>query len=102
MDDRFAFACRLDDVPPARARAVVVGGLPVAVVRRGADVAAFSGRCPHAAGPMGRGWVEDGELVCPLHRWRFRLDDGRCTTVRGERLEPVACEVRGDEVWVAV
>ena len=39
------------------------------------------GRCPHANGPLGRGWIEEGEAVCPLHRWRFKLSTGRCTTI---------------------
>jgi nitrite reductase/ring-hydroxylating ferredoxin subunit len=46
--------------------------------------------------------VEDGEVVCPLHHWRFRLADGRCTTIPGERVHRFRCEVRGDEVWVEV
>ena len=37
---------------------------------------AVSGRCPHANGPLGLGWIEEGEAVCPRHRWRFRLKDG--------------------------
>jgi nitrite reductase (NADH) small subunit len=41
-------------------------------------------------------------VVCPLHRWQFRLADGRCTTIRGEWVHKFPCEVRGDEVWVEV
>ena len=53
-----------------------------------------------AGGALGLGWVEEGEAVCPLHRWRFKLTTGRCTTVRGESVHAFRCEVRGDEVWV--
>ena len=34
----------------------------------GGEVVALSGRCPHANGPLGLGWIEEGEVVCPLHR----------------------------------
>jgi nitrite reductase/ring-hydroxylating ferredoxin subunit len=51
---------------------------------------------------MGLGWIEEGEAVCPLHRWRFKLTTGRCTTVRGSSLHRFASEVRDGEVWVAV
>ena len=74
----------------------------VAVFRHGGEVVVLSGRCPHANGPLGLGWIEEGEVVCPLHRWRFRLADGRCTTVRGNSVHRFRCEVRGEEVWVQV
>jgi nitrite reductase/ring-hydroxylating ferredoxin subunit len=51
---------------------------------------------------MGQGWIEDGEAVCPLHRWHFRLATGRCTTVRGQSLHRFRCEVRDGAVWVEV
>ena len=87
-----------------RARGVSrdAAGVRVAVFRDGENVVALSGRCPHANGPLGLGWIEEGEVVCPLHRWRFRLADGRCTTMRGNPVHRFRCEVRGDEVWVEV
>ncbi len=97
-------ACRVDEVVDGRAVAVEVEveGLQLAIYREGDRIVALSGRCPHANGPMGLGWIEEGEAVCPLHRWRFRLTTGRCTTVRGESLHRFAAEVRDGEVWVCV
>lgn len=98
----FVAVCQVEDVPEGRALAAEVAGLRIAVFNDGGRLHALSGRCPHANGPMGKGWIEEGEAVCPLHRWRFRLATGRCTTVRGESLHRFACEVRAGEVWVAV
>lgn len=99
----FVRVCRADEVPEGRAVAREVDGLRVAVFNDGGRFVALQGRCPHANGPMGLGWVEDGEAVCPLHRWRFRLRDGRCTSMRGQSLHRFECEVREDGlVWVAV
>jgi nitrite reductase (NADH) small subunit len=94
--------CRLDEVREGRGVSRDADGLRVAVFRSGGEVVALSGRCPHAHGPLGLGWIEEGEVVCPLHQWRFRLSDGRCTTVRGNSVHRFRCEVRGDEVWVEV
>lgn len=94
--------CRLDELKEGRGVSRDADGVRVAVFRSGDQVVALSGRCPHANGPLGLGWIEDGEVVCPLHRWRFRLSDGRCTTVRGNSVHRFRCEVRGDEVWVQV
>jgi nitrite reductase (NADH) small subunit len=94
--------CRLDEIADGAGRSLDAAGLRVAVFRAGIDVVALSGRCPHSGGSLGHGWVEEGEVVCPLHRWRFRLIDGRCTTIPGERVHRFRCELRGDEVWVEV
>jgi nitrite reductase (NADH) small subunit len=94
--------CRLDDVPPGRGRSLDAAGVRVAVLRSGDEVVALSGWCPHSGGSLGHGWIEEGEVVCPLHHWRFKLSDGRCSTVRGERVHRFRCEVRGEEVWVEV
>ena len=99
---RFVAVCRVEDVAEGRALPVEVEGLRLAIYRDGGRVHALGGRCPHANGPMGRGWIEEGEAVCPLHRWRFTLATGRCTTVRGYWLPAFRCEVRGDHVWVEV
>jgi len=94
--------CRLDEVRAGRGVSREAAGVRVAVFRDGEAVVALAGRCPHAGGPLGLGWVEDGDVVCPLHRWRFRLADGRCTTVRGHPVHRFRCEVRDGEVWVEV
>lgn len=98
----FHRACRVEEIADGRAVAVELDGLRVAVYRDGEQIFALSGRCPHANGPLGHGWVEEGEAVCPLHRWRFKLETGRCTTVRGESVHRFAAEIREGEVWVAV
>jgi nitrite reductase (NADH) small subunit len=99
---RFVAVCRVEDVPEGRALPVEVEGLRLAIFHDGGRFHAVWGRCPHANGPMGRGWVEEGEAVCPLHHWRFNLETGRCTTVRGYSLSRFRCEVRDGHVWVEV
>jgi nitrite reductase/ring-hydroxylating ferredoxin subunit len=43
-----------------------------------ADTVVVDGRCPHAGAPMEDGWLHDGAVVCPWHRYRFSPRDGRC------------------------
>jgi NAD(P)H-dependent nitrite reductase small subunit len=98
----WVLVCRVDDVPPERGRSLDAAGLRVAVFQSGGQLVALSGWCPHSGGPLGHGWIEEGEVVCPLHHWRFKLSDGRCTTMPGQGVHRFRCEVRGDEVWVEV
>ena len=99
---RFTSVCKVGDVREGRGTTVEIDGLRVAIFNDGGSFHALIGRCPHANGSLGHGWIEDGEVVCPLHHWRFKLTSGRCSTIRGESVHRFACEVRGDEVWVAV
>src|SRR5947209_2417744 len=92
----------LDDDRPGLGAVREAAGLRLAVFRSGDEVIVFPDRCPHAGGSLGQGWIEEGEAVCPLHRWRFRLADGRCTTIRGQGIHRFPAELRGEDVWVLV
>jgi nitrite reductase/ring-hydroxylating ferredoxin subunit len=94
--------CRVEDVAEGRGISRDAAGLRLAIYRQDGILVVLSGRCPHSGGSLGHGWIEEGEVVCPLHRWRFRLSDGRCTTIRGEWVHKFRCEVRGEELWVEV
>jgi nitrite reductase (NADH) small subunit len=97
---RFVEVCGADEVEEGRGFATEVDGLRIAVFRDGGAYHALLGRCPHENGVMGQGWVEEGEAVCPLHRWRFKLSTGRCTTMPGHSLHKFRCEIRAGRVWV--
>ncbi|WP_422926214.1 Rieske (2Fe-2S) protein [Singulisphaera sp. PoT] len=98
----FVKVCKDEEVVEGRGLAVEVEGLRIAIFKHDGEIHALFGRCPHANGSMGMGWIEEGEAVCPLHRWRFKLSSGRCTTVRGESLHRFRSEVRDGDVWVEV
>ena len=36
----------------------------------------YSAVCPHMGGPLDQGRVENGEVVCPWHRYRYDLTTG--------------------------
>ncbi|MDA8391290.1 MAG: Rieske 2Fe-2S domain-containing protein [Actinomycetota bacterium] len=67
----------LERIPVGEGREVDLGGLLVAVFRtRSGSVHALEARCPHRGGPLADGLVDSTSVVCPLHGWRFRLQDG--------------------------
>ena len=100
--DRFVDVCGVDDVADRKGLGLTVDGLGIAVFRDGDKYHALLGRCPHADAPMGRGWVEEGEAVCPIHQWRFQLSTGRCTTMPGRSLHKFRCKVIEGRVWVEI
>lgn len=95
----WVYLCRVDEVPEGRGKTVEAAGARVAVLRDGDGVTVIPDRCPHAGGSLGSGWIEEGEVVCPLHRWRFRLRDGRCMTVRGHDVHQYDAKVDDGGIW---
>jgi nitrite reductase/ring-hydroxylating ferredoxin subunit/uncharacterized membrane protein len=76
----------LEEATPTLAEA---GGARVMLYRRGTQIYAISDVCPHAAGPLHEGTVDDDLCVtCPWHGSRFRLSDGRA--VHGPASAPAA------------
>lgn len=58
---------------------VKLGGRKLCLLRYNGIWYATDARCPHANGPLEHGFVSDqGQLVCPWHRYAFDLKTGQC------------------------
>jgi cytochrome b6-f complex iron-sulfur subunit len=67
----------------------------VLLVRQGAELRAFSARCPHLGCRLSR--VEAGALVCPCHGSRFDLDGHRLAGPAPTDLRPLAIAPRAED-----
>jgi len=74
--------CRLDELADNTVRRLKLGERPIAMVRCGGKLYAFADACPHKGGFLSEGTLHAGrgELICPWHRFRFRLADGASVT----------------------
>ena len=52
----------------------------IAVFKHNGQLCAIQNACPHEGGQLSAGWIEDGAVVCPLHRYKFDLTSGACAT----------------------
>src|SRR5688500_14975068 len=57
-------------------RLVTIDRKRVVVARLKGRLFAFDALCPHAGGPMDLSEVEGAIISCPLHAWRFDLEQG--------------------------
>lgn len=74
-------------------------------------VVAAVDECPHRAGRLSQGWVENGCLVCPYHGWRFD-PAGKCRAIPSQdpvvpiparaRLDAVEADERYGLVWMRI
>lgn len=62
---------------------------------------AFSYKCPHASGLMSDGYIDAlGNAVCPLHRYKFCLANGRNVSGEGYFLKTATVKVDEEGVFV--
>jgi nitrite reductase/ring-hydroxylating ferredoxin subunit len=64
---------------------------------------AFAYKCPHAGGIMADGFIDAmGNVVCPLHRYKYDMSKGRNVSGEGYYLKHWPLEIREDGVWVGM
>jgi ferredoxin-nitrite reductase len=71
---------RSQEIAEGHARLVRAKGEEMAVFKTNGQLYGIQNICPHAGGQLCDGWIEGGEVVCPLHRYKFDLKTGACST----------------------
>ena len=82
---------------------VDVCGRRLCVVRKEGEWFACAHKCPHAGGPLVDGYVDGaGNIVCPVHRYKFSLATGRNSSGEGYFLQVYPVQKRADGMYVGV
>jgi nitrite reductase/ring-hydroxylating ferredoxin subunit len=64
---------------------------------------AFAYKCPHAGGILADGFIDAlGNVVCPLHRYKYSLQNGWNITGEGYYLKHWQVENKEDGVYVGI
>ncbi|MBX3256287.1 MAG: Rieske 2Fe-2S domain-containing protein [Chitinophagaceae bacterium] len=64
---------------------------------------AFAYKCPHAGGILADGYIDAlGNVVCPVHRYKFNMQNGRNISGEGYYLKTWPVEVREEGVFVGM
>jgi len=80
---------------------IEVAGKKICIAVKSETIHACAAKCPHAGGMMANGYVDAlGNIVCPLHRYRFSLQNGRNTSGEGYFLKVYPVETRPDGIFV--
>jgi apoptosis-inducing factor 3 len=65
------------DLKENEKKLISAGKTKILVLRHQGKLSAFQSKCPHAGGPLEKGAICNGRLVCPWHMGTFRIPDGR-------------------------
>lgn len=63
----------VDELPDGTRMTSEYGDVIIALFNVSGEIFAISNQCPHAAGPLLEGFVEEGRIICPWHAWSFPL-----------------------------
>jgi len=78
-----------------------VAGKKICIARVKGEVFACTALCPHAGGRMAQGYTDAlGNIVCPVHRYKFDLKNGRNSSGEGYYLKTFPVQVRNDGVFI--
>ena len=80
-----------------------VEGKKITLIFRNGELSACTHKCPHAGGVLALGFVDAlNNIVCPLHKYRFSVDNGRNTSGEGYYLKVYKVEKRMDGIYVGM
>ena len=98
----FQKLCKLSDLAEGLGRTFYLGDLALAVFLVDGKVHVIDDTCPHMGASLGSGFVENGNVTCPWHFWRFRLSDGAWADNPRMGVTCYPVRVEGDDVLVRV
>ena len=82
---------------------VDLNGKTICLGKHKEEFFAFAYKCPHAGGILADGYIDVlGNVVCPLHRYKYNLQNGRNVSGEGYYLKHWPVEIKEDGVFVGV
>ena len=88
--------------PPNNLLEMEVAGKKICLAR-GTTLHACAARCPHAGGILAEGFLnEAGVITCPLHRYKFSLENGRNTSGEGYYLKTYSVKTTKEGVFIGI
>lgn len=77
MSDNWISAVPLQDIPEDDVLGISIEGKSIAVYKVDGEVFATDNVCTHGQALLSDGFLEDGEIECPLHQGRFCIKSGK-------------------------
>jgi len=82
---------------------VEIKGKKVCISKFKDNVFAFTYKCPHAGGILADGHIDVvGNVVCPQHRYKYNLENGRNVSGEGYYLKHWPVKFREDGIYVGM
>jgi ferredoxin-nitrite reductase len=91
---------RPQEIAEGSAKLLRSKGEEMAVFKSNGRLYGIQNICPHEGGQLCNGWIEGGEVVCPLHGYKFDLKTGACSTDPKLKVKIFRLVAQGDQFTV--
>ncbi len=99
----FHAVAKTSEISEDEPKAVSIGRLDVGIYKLDGEFYAIDDICTHASAMMTDGYIEDGQIECPLHGACFDIKTGKALTAPATiDLRPYPVKVEGDQISVGV
>ncbi|MBL4886570.1 MAG: Rieske 2Fe-2S domain-containing protein [Planctomycetaceae bacterium] len=88
-DLEYHTAAKVGDIPEGQGKTITIAGHTIGLFFTDGNYFAISDFCPHQGASLSGGHVEDGQVMCPWHAWKFKLKDG---TWADSPSSPIRCD----------
>lgn len=101
MSDNWILAAELADLPEDDVIGIDVNGHDIALYRTEDGVFASANLCSHGNARLSDGFLEDGEIECPLNQGRFCIKTGKamCSPLT-EGIATYPVQIEGEQVYL--
>lgn len=90
------------DFAPNNLLQIEVAGKKICLAK-GKELYACSAKCPHAGGFIADGFIDNADVVtCPLHRYKFSLQNGRNVSGEGYYLTTYPITTTDKGVFIGI
>jgi nitrite reductase (NADH) small subunit/3-phenylpropionate/trans-cinnamate dioxygenase ferredoxin subunit len=96
----FVTVAQVGDIPEGTGATFEVNGRMVAVFHVDGQYHAIDDLCPHMGASLAPGDVEDHQVTCPWHAWRFRITDGTWCDNPRIKIDRFEVRVVGQQIQV--
>lgn len=80
-----------------------MSGKKICIAMFNEKVFAFAYSCPHAGGLLADGYIDAlGNIVCPVHRYKYDMKNGRNVSGEGYYLKHWPVEIKEDGIYVGM
>lgn len=92
-----------NNVLPNKVDVFVLKGERICIAKGKEGYYAVQERCPHNGASLSQGFcTEEGEIVCPVHRYKFDLKTGRATAGGSFALKKYPLEIKENGVFIGI
>jgi 3-phenylpropionate/trans-cinnamate dioxygenase ferredoxin subunit len=72
-------------------------------IAKSKELYACAAKCPHASGIIANGFIDaDDNVICPIHRYKFNLQNGRNISGEGYHLKTYPVRVSNEGVFIGI